>query len=135
MTTPDLTPLELIHLDAAALDAIATGIRGATERLDEAENAWEEAYDKVAESLAEEHRQAGRKADPAEHTILATTRRQHRLVWTEFRRAKRDLERLERQLQAKRASVNARQSELNALRAEAGVQDHLGQPRWSRSGS
>jgi chromosome segregation ATPase len=131
-TVEALSPLELIHVDAAALDAIARYLKYATERLDDAEEAWETVYDKVAESLKEEMEAQDRKGDPAEHVIVSTTRRQHRAVWVEYRRARRDLGRLETQLQAKKAALSGRQSELRALGAEVDAQDSLGQPQWSQ---
>lgn len=124
-TVEVLTPLDLIHVDAAALDTIAKSLKTATGRLDDAEDAWEKVYDQVAEDLQTEMTEAGRKGSPAEHLIVSMTRRQHRTVWVEYRRAKRDLERLEKQLQAKRASMSGRQSELRALGAEVDAQDYV----------
>jgi hypothetical protein len=117
------TVIAEIGADVESLDKIGKAIYSSTDEYCAAEEAWEEVYDQVAEALKEEMRDEQRKGDPAEHTIIAVARRQHRTTWVRYRRAKRDLERWERILQAKRASLNGRQSELAALRDEARVPD------------
>lgn len=126
------TVLDGIHKDAEDLDRISKRLYQVTENVIEAEEAWDVLYDQVSEALLEEYREAGRKSDPAEHTLIAATRRAHRSQWTRLQRSKRELARLENQLRAKTAAMNGRQSELKALRGEAAAQD-LPQPQWSRS--
>lgn len=131
MTDPAAV-LRSVHQDALDLDRLSKRLYEATGKLDEAEEAWELLFDQTAEAMVEEYRDQGRKSDPAEHTIISATRRQHRSQWTRLQRAKRELNRLEKQLQAKRAAMNGRQSELSALRDEARAQD-LPQPQWTKA--
>ena len=63
-----------------------------------------------------DYRDAERKSDPAEHVIVSETRRQHRSDYTEWKRAKRDLERIEKQMQALGRIVGARQTQAAGLR-------------------
>lgn len=118
MSNP-IAVLESVGAGAAALDDLDKALDVATVELDAAEEAWDELYDAVAESLISEYQEAGRKSDPAEHTITTATRRAHRVAYQRLRRAKRSLDRLEKQLQARRASLSGRQSELAAMRDEA----------------
>ena len=117
MTDPAFL-MQQIDNDAAWLDQIQKRIHEATEEFIASEEAWDELYDAVAEQMAEEYREQGRKSDPAEHTILAATRRAHRAEYQRLRRAKRKLEQAQSQLRAKSAAINGRQSELGALREE-----------------
>ncbi|HEX6024383.1 MAG TPA: hypothetical protein VFZ00_20510 [Solirubrobacter sp.] len=109
--------LEQLHADAADLDTLTRRIYEATNELDHAEEAWNEAYDAVMQALEEEFAEAGRKSVP-EHTALSAARRQHRALYVKYRNANRAVERLRAQLSAKRAAINGRQSELGALRDE-----------------
>jgi hypothetical protein len=130
--------IEALDLDAQRLDQLEKLIENATDALDEAEARWDEEYDKVAESLKDDMAREGRKGDPAEHWITATTRREHRTVYETWRRARRAVERIEKQIKAKQAAQSGRQSALAALRDEArSAQAHApGQGRgiWDRSG-
>jgi hemoglobin-like flavoprotein len=58
--------MDAIDADAERLDALEQLLETTTTTLDEAEAAWDEAYDKVAEAMRDEFADAGRKADPAE---------------------------------------------------------------------
>lgn len=126
MVTP-ADVLDAIQNDAEGLDYLTKELGDATHELDGAEEAWDELYDAVAEALKDEMAEAGRKGDPAEHTIVSITRRQHRAEYQRLRRAKRQLDKLEKQLGAKRAAMSGRQSQLNGLKDEAAMQDRLGQ--------
>jgi hypothetical protein len=66
--------------------------------------------DKVAESLKDEMEQQGRKGDPAEHWVDTQARRENRLAWTNYRRAKRAVERIKEQIKAKTSAMSGRQS-------------------------
>lgn len=116
------TLMQEMDQDLMAIDTLTSGMREATDRLDRAEQAWDEALDAVTATLEEEFADAGRKSVP-EHTALSAARREHRKVYQEYRSAKRDLERMQSQLQGKRATLNGRQSELGALRDEARAPD------------
>lgn len=120
------TVLEAIGRDTADLDRLSKALYEATNRLDKAEAAWDEAYDQIMASLEEEFAEAGRKSVP-EHTALSAARRVHRDLYVEWRNAKRAVERLQQQNSAKRAALNGRQSELGAYRDEARVQDYAAQ--------
>lgn len=109
--------LDAIHKDAQDLDQISKRLYEANQRLDQAEEAWEHVFDQVMADLEEEFGAAGRKSVP-EHTAVSAARRANRLVYTEWRQAKRELERLQQQLKAKTAALNGRQSELRALADE-----------------
>lgn len=121
------TVLDRIAADASDLDRLSKAIFDATNDVDSAEANWEQAYDLVAEAMVEEYRDAGRKTDPAEHTIVSEARRKHREEWQALRRSKRRLERLQSQLQAKRSAISGRQSELGALRDEMRALTSVGQ--------
>lgn len=124
------TLMEEVHADVVELDGLSTSLDAAVTRLDRAEEAWDEVYDEMAVELKTELDEAGRKGDPAEHTITAATRRKHRATYQELRQAKRNVDRIEKKLQAKRAALNGRQSELGAERdlARAGEGP---QPQWT----
>lgn len=121
--------LEEINENAGSLDEISKALKAANDRMDDAEAGWLVVYDAVAESLKDDMADEGRKGDPAEHWITSTARRQHRLVYQEWRNAKREVERLDRQLQAKRSATSGRQSLLSALKDEVRWQDHAVQTR------
>lgn len=110
--------IDRIDRDAADLDRLSKAIHEATERLDVAEHNWELLFDEMGEYLKDQMAEEGRRGDPAEHWITSRARKQHRVVWVEYRQAKRRVEKLERQLRAKRSALNGRQSELSALRDE-----------------
>jgi hypothetical protein len=122
-----------IHGDAEDLDGISKALYDANQRMDQTEAAWLLVYDAVAESLKDEMADEGRKGDPAEHWITSVARRQHRVVYQEWRNAKREVERLDRQLQAKRSAISGRQSELKSLQAEAEYQGYVGQRQTPRA--
>lgn len=121
--------LERIHADAEDLDTLSKRLYAANERMDLAEHGWLVVYDGIAEALKTEMVDEGRKGDPAEHWVTTIARRQHRLVYQEWRNSRREVERLDRQLQAKKAAMSGRQSELRALQAEADFQSYAGQQR------
>lgn len=121
--------LERIHQSADDLDALTKNLASANDRMDAAESGWLVVYDNVAASLKEDMDEEGRKGTPAEHWITTTARQQHRVVFQEWRNAKREVERLDRQLQALKAAMSGRQSEMKALQAEADFQNFSGQRR------
>lgn len=121
-----VTVLDQIAADSNDLDRLSKAIYEANARLDNAEAAWDAAYDKVMRDLEDEFGAAGRKSVP-EHTAISAARREHRKQYIEWREAKRAVERLSSQLAAKRAALSGRQSELNALRDEARAADQAAQ--------
>jgi chromosome segregation ATPase len=100
--------------DAARLDELDKLLDTAIDTLDNAEDRWLEVRDKVAESLKDEMEQQGRKGDPAEHWVDTQARRENRLAWTNYRRAKRAVERIREQIKAKTSAMSGRQSQLRA---------------------
>lgn len=110
--------MDALDADAVRLDELEQLIETATDALDQAEQEWLEVADAVAESLKDEMREEGRKGDPAQHWVETQTRRQHRVEYTNYRRAERAVKRIKEQLRAKQAAMNGRQSELAALRDE-----------------
>jgi hypothetical protein len=130
MRRPNAEPvalLDAVDLDAHHLDQLSKIIDSCTAELEAAEEAWDELYDRVAESLKDDMDRAERKGDPAEHWITSTTRRQHRAEYQRLRRAKRNVEACQNILAAKRAALSGRQSELKALGDEAAAQRYVGQ--------
>jgi hypothetical protein len=128
--TPDpVAVLGRIHADAEVLDTISKRLYEANERLDAAESGWLVVYDAIAESLKDEMVSEGRKGDPSEHWITSVARRQHRVVYQEWRNADRAAKRLAQQLKAKTAAMSGRQSELKVLQAEGDFQGYAGQRR------
>lgn len=121
--------------DYTRLDQLEKGLEKAIEVLDRAEYAWLEVYDAVSEALKSEMEEAGRKGDPAEHTIESAARRQHRVTYTNWRRAKHARDMIQTQIKTKQVSLSGRQTHLNALRAETYQQPSQGgqrqQPSWS----
>lgn len=117
MSNP-VTVMQAIDAGSAELDRLSKALDQATDLLSEAEEAWDELYDAVAETLKEEMDEAQRKGDPAEHWITATTRKQHRAEYQTWRRAKKLVDKLEKQVKATTAALSGRQSELGALRDE-----------------
>lgn len=109
---------EELSSKTADLDQLTKDIDNAVDRLDEAEKAWDEKYDEVEEALKEEYLDLGRKAPPSEAAITSATRKQHRTVYVEYRRAKRALDAIEKKMQAARTVVSARQTQANGLRDE-----------------
>lgn len=127
-----IDPIEVlneVNENAVSLDAISKALKAANDRMDAAESGWLVVYDAVAESLKDEMMEEGRKGDPAEHWITTVARRQHRIVFQEWRNAKREVERLDRQRQAKQAATSGRQSVLKALQDEARGQGYVAQAR------
>lgn len=104
--------------DYTRLDELEKQLDIAIALLDDAEQQWLEVWDKVSEDLKEEMREDGRKGDPAEHTIESVARRQNRIAFTNYRRAKHARERIQLQLKAKHSSLSGRQTHLNALKDE-----------------
>lgn len=111
----------LLDLDvgAARLDKLERGLGLATDNLEEAEQRWLEVYDATADSLKAEMEDTGRKGDPAEHWIESRARRENRVAYSNFRQAKRLVERLEKQIRARSSVISARQSQIKALTDEA----------------
>lgn len=121
MSAPITDPASVdIELDAKAteLDQLGKDLDSAVKRLDDAEEAWDKVYDQVGEALKVEYIEAGRKSDPAEHTIKAAARREHRTVYIEYTRAKRNLERVQKRIGSTGQVVSARQSQAKGLRDE-----------------
>lgn len=123
MSTQDLatSPIEVMHEIAEGslgLDQLGKDMDTAVRKYNEADEAWLELYDAVAESLREDYKRADRKSDPAEHVIVSETRRQHRAAYTTWKRTRREVESLRDQIKARSAAMNGRQSQLGALRDE-----------------
>lgn len=114
---------------AASLDGISKALQAANDRMDAAESGWDTVYDAVAESLKDEMADEGRKGDPAEHWITSVARRQHRLVYQEWRNSKREVARLAQQLKANSDAISGRQTLYKALADEARWQDQAAQHR------
>lgn len=112
-----------LEANASALDQLGKDLDAAVDAYNAADEAWLRLYDKVAEDLRDQYRDDGRKSDPAEHVITSVTRRQHRAEYTDWKRAKRDLERIKQRMQSLGKVVSARQTQANGLREEmkAGV--------------
>jgi len=110
--------LEEMAASSASLDQISKDLDDAVERLDAAEAAWEVVYDQTAEALKTQMELDERKGDPAEHWIIATTRREHRAIYEEWRRAKRQRDKLDAKLKAAAESLRGRQSVNKALGEE-----------------
>lgn len=111
--------LEALGDSAEELDQLGKDINQLTNEFLQAEAAWEQIYDQIADSLKEEMVEQGRKGDPAEHTILREARKADRLAWRRYRDAKKWLDANERQIRAAANAMSGRQSELNALKDEA----------------
>jgi len=120
--------MEAIDADAVRLDELEQLLDTCVSALDLAEERWLEVRDKVADDLKDEMEQQGRKADPAEHWIDTQARKENRLAHTNYRRAKRAVDKVQVQVQAKRAAMNGRQSELKALADEARAQPYQPSP-------
>jgi hypothetical protein len=114
VATAPIEVMQKIAEGSASLDALGKAMDAAVEEYNAADEEWLRLYDDVGASLAEDYRASGRKTDPAEHTITAETRRQHRAAYMRWKRAKRDVERI----RAATAATNGRQSQLGALRDE-----------------
>jgi hypothetical protein len=131
MTDPQQVIVEIGN-DAERLDTLEKLIGEATDLFTATEERWEEVLDAVGESLKREYEDAGRKTDPAEHTIKAEARRQDRVAYVNYQRAAHAVKKLEKQIKAKQAALSGRQSQLSALRDEARVSQGP-QPQWSGS--
>lgn len=119
--------------DAARLDELEKAIGDAADLMERAEEAWLEIYDRTAEDLKDEMAETGRKGDPAEHWVTSVARRQHRVEYTNWRRARRAYEKFDKQIGAKKAAMNGRQSELAVLRDELNSGKMLAGHRETRS--
>ena len=123
----------LVEKCTGKLDTLSKMLADAHDEKTISEEEWDVVKDAVAESLHDEYREAGRKADPADHTIISAARRAHRTVYQRMRRARIEVDKLEEVARNRRAELNGYQSELAAARAE--TQASLGpQPQWSHPG-
>ena len=120
--------MKSIDQDAVRLDELERLLGTCVDTLDQAEERWLEVRDTVAEALKDEMERQGRKADPAEHWIDTQARKENRVAHTNYRRAKRAVDKCQVQVQAKRAAMNGRQSSLKALADEARSQPYQPQP-------
>jgi len=120
--------MEAIDNDAVRLDELERLLGTCVDTLDQAEERWLEVRDTVAEALKDEMEKQGRKADPAEHWIDTQARKENRVAYTNYRRAKRAVDKCQVQVQAKRAAMNGRQSSLKALADEARAQPYQPSP-------
>lgn len=109
---------EELNSQAALLDQLGKDLDEAVEEYNLADEAWLELYDAVAETLREEYSTAGRKSDPAEHVIVTATRSQHRVAYSRWKRARRNVDKIERQLQSVGKVLSARQTQSSGLREE-----------------
>lgn len=114
---------EQLNVKLDELDRLTKELDLAITEYDNADKAWLELYDAVAETLREEYRDAGRKSDPAEHVLVTETRREHRAAYTRWKRAKRDLDGIKLKIDATSKVLSGRQSQAKGLREEmrAGV--------------
>jgi hypothetical protein len=103
---------EQIETLTGKLGELSRALYAAHDRLEAAEEAWQEKYDGVAETMREEAREDGRKGDPAEHIIVSAARRENRSIYQEWRRAKREVAKLEQISQNRRAELTGYQSVL-----------------------
>lgn len=117
-----------IDQGAIRLDELEKLLETAVSAMDDTEERWLEVHDAVADDLKDEMGEAGRKGNPAEHWIDSRARRENRLAYTNYRRAKRAVDRIQVQVQAARAAVNARQSLLKALADDARSQPYEPSP-------
>jgi hypothetical protein len=117
-----------IDNDAARLDELEKLLDQSVDALDQTEERWLEVRDAVADDLKDEMEKQGRKGDPAEHWIDAQARKSNRVAFTNYRRAKRAVDKCQIQVQAKRAAMNGRQSNLKALADEARAQPYQPAP-------
>ena len=108
---------ELVEVATAKLSTLSRMLSDAHDDLTRSEERWHELYDAVAEVLAEEYREAGRKSDPAEHTIESATRRRHRVEFGAWRKAKREVQMLEKIATNRCAELSGYQSELSVERS------------------
>lgn len=111
----------MLAIDASSseLDRLSKLLDSAIDALSQAEENWDELFDKVADDLKDQMAETGRKGDPAEHWIVTTTRKQHRAEYQTWRRAKKLVDKIEKQINATKGALSGRQSELSALRDEA----------------
>lgn len=123
--------MEALGSDAENLDEIQKLLNTANDLLNQTEARWDECYDAIAEDLKDELVKAGSTKDPSEHRIVSETRRKHRDVYVNYRRAQRAVATLERRLSAIGKAMNGRQSLLAAMRDEA--QGNAGQFARPRS--
>jgi len=131
--------LELVEVCTGKLDTLSKMLAAAHDEKTVSEEEWDVVKDAVAESLHEEYREAGRKSDPAEHTVVSAARRGNRVVYQRMRRARSEVAKLEEVARNRRAELNGYQSELSTARAElqgaSGPQPHVshaGPPRYGR---
>lgn len=122
------TVMLAIDADAHRLDELERLLGEAVDTLDSTEERWDECRDLIAESLKDDMVREGRKGDPAEHWIDSVTRRENRLAYQNYRRAKRAVTKIEQQIRAKQAAMNGRQSELAALRDEVRARPYQADP-------
>lgn len=118
VATAPVEVMQKIAEGSASLDALGKAMDDAVAEYNDADETWLALYDDVGAALADEYRDIGRKTDPAEHTITAETRRQHRAAYTRWKRAKREVEKIRDKIRAETAATNGRQSQLGALRDE-----------------
>lgn len=132
--TPDPAALMLaLDNDADRLDELEAALGETTELLDQAEERWLEITDAVGESLKDEMDRQGRKGDPAAHWVESVARRQDRLAHTNYRRAKRAMDRIKEQIGAKKAAMSGRQSNLAVKREELRATPYAPQPEGVRT--
>ena len=87
--------LDLVEKCTGKLDTLSKMLADAHDEKTISEEEWDVVKDAVAESLHDEYREAGRKADPADHTIISAARRAHRTVYQRMRRARIEVDKLE----------------------------------------
>lgn len=128
------TLMDALDADAVRLDELEKLEDDVVDALDQAEERWLEVHDAVADALKAEMEDVGRKGDPAEHWIESRARRENRVAYTNYRRAKRAAEKVQVQIQAKRAAMNGRQSLLRALSDDARSTTYNPQPEGQTFG-
>lgn len=103
------------------LDRLSKVLASAYDQLDEAEIAWEETFDRVAEALKTEMADEGRKGDPAQHWIVSVSRRENRTAYISYRRAKRNVEKAQRVTEAVSKALSGWQSQSKLAVADGSV--------------
>jgi chromosome segregation ATPase len=122
--------LDLVERTTTKLDTLSKMLADAHDEKSVSEEEWDVVKDATAESLHDEYRDAGRKSDPAEHTIVSVARRANRVAYQRMRRARREVDKLEEMARNRRAELSGFQSELAIAKAE--LQGASGpQPSWS----
>lgn len=122
-----ITVVEALERTTIRLDKATEELYYAEQQEEASEEAWDTVYDAVAETLEDEYKAAGRKTSPSKDTITSVARREHRVVYQQWRKAKRRSEKAQVASSNRRQQASAYQTLMNNLGTEARVQDYLSQ--------